>query len=167
MKKPFKIIYAGIILLLLCLPMLLMPFFRNDEALEKRALAKFPSYVSEGRLNLQFSDQFESWLSDHLPLRAQLLTVSNTIKGELLHEQSSNVTVGRDGWLFFNSEAADYLNANALTDRQIRAIAVTLSLIEEDITSRGGRFTFAAAPNKASIYGEYMPPSYRRECSFP
>ena len=162
MKKNFKIIYTVIFFLLLCLPMLLMPFFRNDASLEKRALAKFPAYLSEGRLNLQFSDQFESWLNDHLPLRAQLLTASNTLKGELLHEQSSNVIVGRGGWLFFNSEGADYLNTNALTDRQIRSIAVTLSLIEENITSRGGRFTFAAAPNKSSIYGEYMPPNYRR-----
>ena len=129
MKKAFKIVYVVLFVAALCLPMLLSPFFKNDASLEKRALAKFPAYVSEGRLNLNFSDEFESWVSDHLPLRAQLLSASNVLKGELLHTQTSNVIDGKDGWLLFNSESADFLNSNALTDRQIRSIAVTLSLI--------------------------------------
>ncbi|MBR5366616.1 MAG: hypothetical protein IK132_10285 [Clostridia bacterium] len=162
MKKAFKIAYIVLFFTLLCLPMLLMPFFKNDSTLEKRSLAKLPSYLEDGRLNLDFSDQFESYASDHFPLRAELLTASNTIKGELLHAQSSNVIVGRDGWLFFNSEQADFLNTNALTDRQIRSIAVTLSLIEEDITGRGGRFAFVPVPNKSTVYGEKMPPTFRR-----
>ena len=162
MKKAFQIIYVVLFFVLLCLPMALMPFFKNDASLEKRELAKMPAYLKDGRLNLEFSDKFESFVSDNLPLRAQLLTASNLVKGELLHAQSSNVIVGREGWLFYNTEAADYMDTNALSDRQIRAIAVTLSLIEEDITGRGGRFTFVPAPNKSSVYGEMMPPSYRR-----
>ena len=160
MKKAFKILYVVLFFAVLCLPMLLMPFFKNDASLEKRALAEFPDYLIDGRLNLNFSDEFESWVSDNLPLRAQLLTASNTLKGELLHAQTSNVIDGKDGWLFYGTESADYMNTNALTDRQIRSMAVTLSLIEEDITNRGGRFTFVPAPNKSSVYGEMMPANY-------
>ena len=162
MKKAFKIVYVLLFFAVLCLPMLLMPFFKNDASLEKRQLAKLPAYVEGGRLNLNFSDQFEAYVNDHLPLRAHLLTASNTLKGELLHTQASNVIVGEDGWLFYGTEAADYMNTNALTDRQIQAIAVTLSLIEEDITGRGGRFTFVPVPNKSSVYGEKMPSRFRR-----
>ena len=161
MKKAFQIVYVVLFVAALCLPMLLMPFFKNDASLEKRSLAEFPAYLSEGQLNLNYSAEFESWVSDHLPLRAQLLTASNTLKGELLHTQSSNVIDGKDGWLFYNTESADFLNTNALTDRQIRSIAVTLSLIEEEVNNRGGRFTFVPAPNKSSIYGEMMPASFR------
>ena len=161
MKKGFKIVYVVLFFTLLCVPMLLMPFFKNDASLEKRALAKFPAYLTEGQLNLNFSDEFESWVSDSLPLRAQLLTASNTLKGELLHTASSNVIDGKDGWLFYNTESADFLDTNALTDRQIRSMAVTLSLIEEDVNARGGRFTFVPAPNKSSVYGEMMPASFR------
>lgn len=161
MKKGFKIVYVVLFFTLLCVPMLLMPFFKNDASLEKRALAKFPAYLTEGQLNLNFSDEFESWVSDSLPLRAQLLTASNTLKGELLHTASSNVIDGKDGWLFYNTESADFLDTNALTDRQIRSMAVTLSLIEEDVNARGGRFTFVPVPNKSSVYGEMMPASFR------
>ena len=161
-KKSFKLIYVCLFFAVLCLPMLLMPFFKNDASLEKRQLAKLPAYLEKGRLNLNYSDQFESFVSDNLPLRAYLLTASNRLKGEILHAQTSNVIVGRDGWLFYNSEAADYMNTNPMTDRQIRSLCVTLSLIEENVTARGGRFTFVPAPNKSSVYGEMMPSWFRR-----
>ncbi|MBQ6570454.1 MAG: hypothetical protein IJL87_09375 [Clostridia bacterium] len=162
MKKTLKSIYIVLFFLFLCLPMAFMPFFKNDASLEKRSLAEFPSYIAEGRLNLQFSDQFESWVNDHLPLRAQLLTASNSVKGELLKGQTSNVIVGKDGWLFFASEAADYMGTNAMTDEQIKSVAVTLSLIQEQVTANGGRFTFVAMPNKSSVYSDYMPFQYRK-----
>ena len=76
--------------------MALSPFFQNDASLEKRSLAKLPQYVTNEGLNLDFSDQFEAWVNDHLPLRAQLLTVSNEIRGELLRGQTANVIVGRE-----------------------------------------------------------------------
>ena len=162
MKKTFQTVYIVLFFLLLCLPMALMPFFHNDASLEKRALAKFPAYLADGRLNLQFSDQFESWVNDHLPLRPQLLTASNTLRGELLHGQTSNVIVGKEGWLFFQSEGADYIGASAMTDDQINALAVTLSLLQERVEENGGRFTFVPMPNKSSVYGEKMPDWYPR-----
>ena len=161
MKKGFKLIYVLVFFALLCIPALLMPFFKNDASLEKRSLAKFPAYLSEGKLNLQFSDQFEFWLNDHLPLRSQLLTVSNRIGGELLRGQTSNVIVGKKGWLFFASEAADYMDVSAMSDTQLHALAVTLSLLQEQTERGGGSFTFVAMPNKSSVYGEYMPGRYR------
>ncbi len=159
----FMILYTVLFFLLLCLPAALFPFFKNDAGLEKRALAELPDYLSDGKLNEQFSDQFESWVSDHLPLRAQLLTAANTIRGELLHSKSSNVIDGKDGWLFFASEADDYMGTNALTDEQLRAMAVTLRLIQERTEQGGGRFSFVPVPNKSSVYPEYMPTRYRQE----
>ena len=121
MKKTFRTLYIVLFFLMLCLPAVLSPFFKNDAKLEKRALAKLPAYLSDGRLNLDFSDQFESWVNDHLPLRAKLLTASNLIQGELLYSETSNVIVGPEGWLFFASEAADFMDTNAMTDEQIRS----------------------------------------------
>lgn len=162
MKKSVLIIYTAVLFALLCLPMVLLPFFRNDVSLEKRALAEFPPLASDGQLNLQFSDGFESWLRDRVPLRPQLITAANAIQGELLHSQTGNVIVGKDGWLFYASEAADFMGTGAMTDRQIRSLAVTLSLLQERVEQGGGQFTFAPVPNKSTIYGQYMPAQYTR-----
>ena len=162
MKKRFKILYIVIFMLISLLPMLLFPFVKENAQIEKRTFAAFPSYIEDGHLNRNFGDQFEAWFNDHIPLRAYLLSAANRIQGEWLHAQSSNVIVGKQGWLFFNSEKADYLDTNALTDHQVRAAAVTLSLIQENIESRGGHFLFVPAPNKSSVYGEYMPAGYQQ-----
>lgn len=162
MKKGFKLFFILFFFLICCLPMLLMSFVKNDTMkLEKRKQNPLPAYLENGRLNVNFSDGFEGWLNDRIPFRAQLLSAANFIRGEVLHAESSNVIVGREGWLFFNSEGDDYLNLNALTDNQVKAAAVTLSLIQENVTGRGGAFTFVPMPNKASVYGDYMPASYR------
>ena len=162
MRKGFKIVYSFIFLIICALPLCLMPFVKNNAKIEKRELNKLPSFVSDGRLNIDFSSQFEAWFNDRIPFRSQLLSTANIIKGEALHTPTSNVIVGKDGWLFYESEGDDYMNTNALTDNQVSAIAVTLSLIEENITNKGGRFLFVPMPNKASVYGEYMPSSYEK-----
>lgn len=162
MNKTFKTIYSVLFFLVISLPLVLMPFFKNKENLEKRDLAKFPKYVEDGRLNQDFSTGFDTWLNDRVPFRAQLLSCSNFIKTEVFHTSTSNVIRGKEGWLFFENESPDYMNTNAMTDNEIKAFGVTLSLIEENVTSRGGRFVFAPIPNKSSVYGEKMPSCYTK-----
>ena len=161
MSKTFKWIYTIIFFVICALPMVLMPFIKSSAQIEKRELTQIPAYLADSRLNLDFSDQFESWLNDRMPLRAQLLSAANFLKGEWLHVPSSNVIVGVDGWLFYNSESADYMNTNAMTDEQVASVAVTLSLMEERINGQGGSFAFVPMPNKSSVYGEYMPVFFR------
>jgi len=162
MKKIFKILYIAVFLGILAMPLVLLLLVKGNEAIEKRSLAKFPAYISEGHLNQRFGDEFESWFNDRIPLRANLLSAANRIQGEWLHSPSSNVIVGKEGWLFYNTESADFLDTNALSDSQVRALSVTLSLIQENVESRGGRFTFVPVPNKSSVYSEKMPASFRK-----
>ena len=161
MSKKFKVVYIIIIMLMCALPMLILPFYKNDARIEKRELNKFPKYIESGRLNQDFSSGFEGWLNDRIPFRAYMLSASNYLRTEVLKASSSNVICGKDGWLYYESESKDYMNSNALDDNQIKAAAISLSLIEEHINANGGAFTFAIAPNKSSVYGEYMPDCYK------
>ena len=163
MKKGFKIVYIIVFLLICCFPLALMPFVKNNKNIEKRELTKLPKYMENGRLNVDFSTQFESWFNDRIPLRSELLSAANFVKGEVLHAPTSNVIVGKDGWLFYESEGADYMNTNAMTDSQINAAVITLSLIQENIEGKGGHFVFVPMPNKASVYGEKMPGCYTKD----
>ena len=163
MKKSFKVFYIVVFMLICAAPLALMPFAKKNENIEKRELAKFPKYMENGRLNVDFSTEFESWFNDRIPYRSELLTAANYIKGETLHAPTSNAIVGKDGWLFYESEGADYMNTNAMTDAQINAAVITLSLIQENVESKGGHFVFVPMPNKASVYGEYMPGCYTKD----
>ena len=160
--KKIKIIYILLFVIICFIPLVLMPFIKNNAEIEKRELTEFPSFISDGKFNVNFSEQFESWFNDRLPLRSYLLSAANFLKSELLKAPSSNVIVGKDGWLFYETEKADFINSNAMTDNQINAVGVTLSLIEEALHEKGGKFTFVGMPNKASVYSEKMPSSYKK-----
>ena len=162
MKKAFKIAYAALFLAVCATPLALMPFVQSNAEIEKKALTEMPAFVKDGKINTDFSTQFESWFNDRLPLRSELLSAANLVKGELLTSPSSNVISGSDGWIFFDTDKLDYMDTNALTDNQIRSIAVTLSLIQENVKGKQGSFTFVPMPNKAGVYDEYFPSCYRK-----
>ena len=162
MSKTFKTIFVVVFFVICTAPLVLMPFFKNDVSLEKRELNPFPSYIEDGKINRSFSDGFEAWYNDRLPFRAQILTAANFLKGEELHSPTSNVIIGKEGWLYYVQEGEDYMATNVMTEEEAGAFAITLSLIQENIEGRGGNFTFVPMSNKASVYGEYMPSCYRK-----
>ena len=58
----------------------------------------------------------------------------------------------RTGGSFTRRRWRDYTGADALTDRQVWAIARSLQLAQEYVESKGGSFLFTVAPNKLSLY---------------
>lgn len=162
MNKAARIVYAVLFFGICCTPLAMMPFMSNSEQIEKKELAERPSLIVDGKLNTGFSEQFESWFNDRLPMRPQLLSAANLIKGEVLGSPSSNVISGSDGYLFYEKTKSDYMDTDPMSIAEVRSAAVTISLIEENIKSKGGHFVFVTMPNKASIYGEYMPSCYTK-----
>ena len=162
MKKAAKIIYAAIFFGICAVPLAAMPFVKSNAEIEKKELTPMPALVKDGSINTDFSTQFESWFNDRLPFRSQLLSGANLVKGEILTSPSSNVIPGKDGWLFFEGCKADFMNTNAMTELKLRQTAVTLSLIQENVKAKDGRFLFVPMPNKETVYGEYMPDCYIR-----
>jgi hypothetical protein len=69
--------------------------------------------------------------------------------------QSGNeqIILGREGWLFFSETLPDYLGET--TD--IAQAAETIKAYSDELKAHGIGFTFLCAPNKNSIYPEFMP----------
>lgn len=162
MKKIVQIIYIIIFFCILAFPLIAMPFAKKNGEIEKKKLEATPKIIEDGKVNTEFSTSYERWLNEQLPFRSELLIAANYVKSDIFSSPTANVIAGKDGWLFYNKTAADYMNTNAMTDQEIRAIAVTLSLIQENIENNGGKFVFSPIPNKNEIYGEYMPVFYKK-----
>lgn len=162
MKKIAMILYSAAFFGMCCIPLVAMPFAKGSGEIEKKTLSEKPSVVEKGKLNPYFSEEFDKWYNERLPFRTQLLTAANFIKSECLHSPSANVITGSDGWLFYESTADDFMDTNPLTEQELKNIAVTLSLIQENVNDKGGNFTFAAMPDKNTVYGEYMPKCYKK-----
>ena len=68
---------------------------------ENRTLAKFPKIKNDGKINTNYSKEFESWLGDRFWGRNQLINVRfqtlYKINGRIENEKAF---IGDDGWMF-------------------------------------------------------------------
>ena len=161
MKKLFPILYCGVFVTL-CLALGLGAFFLPVDAdADGRDLAPFPAFVEEGHFNSDFFNEFDAWLTDHFAVRRYFINANSAVKENLFRTGSDQVIVGEDGFLFYNETTADYCGESLLTQEEIDAIADSLKEMADKASSYGAKLVVAVAPNKNTVYGDYMPAAYR------
>ncbi|MBO5164615.1 MAG: hypothetical protein J6B75_11075 [Ruminococcus sp.] len=161
-KNIFYRIYAAAFIGICLVPAVLTPFVKSDSSKEKRELGKLPSVKTEkGELNFEFFDEFETYFSEHFAFRPQLVTADGRLKAALTATSpNSDVIVGKDGWLYYGEAVNDFLRTDTLSSAEIKNIANNLRIIEKYCLQRGAEFIFFSAPNKNTLYPEYMPYNY-------
>lgn len=82
----------------------------------------------------------------------------NWVNYFLLHRSTSpDVTIGSDGWLFFNDTLADYRKDNLYSQEDLERIRQDVLYTQNYLAEQGIEFILFISPNKATIYGEHMP----------
>jgi hypothetical protein len=161
LKRTFLLIFIVLFFAVCALPGAVMLSGVKAANLEKRQLAEMPAAVLDGKLNLGFPKEFDSFMSDNFGFRQYYVTGWAALDYYLLGcSSNSSVIAGREGWLFFGDESRDYLGRNLLSATDIARIVKTLRLEREYLASKGVAFVFTVAPNKSTVYGEYMPARY-------
>ena len=150
-------IYTMLILILFALPTVLMPFASKGSA------PQLPSLVTEQEnkaLNTAFPEEFDEYFSENFALRDEMITADALLQYGVFRQSSSDkVVAGRNGWLYFAETTDDYTGESALSDRGIFCMQKTLELMNEYLEQNGITMVYVVAPNKNSIYPEYMPRS--------
>ncbi|MDE6035028.1 MAG: hypothetical protein K2G36_03870 [Ruminococcus sp.] len=163
MKKNILYIMYSCVFVGICLiPSVLMPFISTDSTTEKRKLSEIPKIKTEdGRFNTGFFSEFETYFSEHFALRPQLVTADGYIKSGLFRTSpDDDVITGKDGWLYYGDTLNDFLNIETLSARGINNIKNNLEIINDYCNENNVKFVFTIAPNKNSVYPEYMPTRY-------
>lgn len=132
---------------------------------EKRNTQEMPA-LTAGNLEA-FPAEFEEYYNDNLPYRNQLIRLNNSID-YFVFKQSSNdkVLLGKDGWLFYTSDGnpvEQSLGYWLFSDEELKTIADNLTVSKASLESRGIEFVLFIAPNKETIYTEYLPEEYERK----
>lgn len=155
-------IYSGVFIGICLVPSVLMPFLKSDSTTEKRKLSEFPSAKTEdGKLNFSFFDEFGTYFSEHFALRQQLVTADGFVKSKLAGTSpNDDVIVGKSGWLYYGETVNDFLNIDTLSERGINNIKNNLEIINDYCNENDVKFIFTIAPDKNSVYPEFMPSRY-------
>lgn len=136
----------------------------DSENYENRNSTSKPTLTSE---NYElFPKEYDAYFNDNIPFRNQLIRLNSSIDYFLFHQSpNKNVVIGKDGWLFY----CDNTDANPVeqslgywhfTEEQLHNIAENLTSIQKALNSHGIEFVLFIAPNKETIYKEYLPDYY-------
>ena len=154
-----NVVYVILFFTVLLLPLVQMKFklFNLKGIDEKRNKTPMPTLSSSGTLANYFKD-FDSYFKDNFGFREQFIKFNNTLDYKLFNKSNnSNVVIGKNDYLYISEEVDDYNKTNVLSDEQINIIAEKLISFQNDLEERGVKFLFTVAPNKSTIYPEYMP----------
>jgi len=157
--KKQMILFVAVCLVLCLIPSVGMLFFPTTKTSENKAMAQMPKLVTEeGAFNKAFFSEFETYFTQRMALRNQMVFADAKIQTTVFQESNvSGVIRGTDGWLYYASTLDDYLGRNRMSDRELFNLAHNLSVVQAYLDARDIDFVFTIAPNKNTLYGENMP----------
>lgn len=157
-----KIAYILLFLVVCLLPALLMPWFGHQGAESTSSVTRMPQLIKDGSFNWDFFSKVNSYFSENFAFRKNMVSITGDVERDVFKSSAQdNVIVGKNGYLFYGSSADDYQGVNGLNSRQLSNIAEDLSMLQSTLGSKGIDFEFTVAPNKNSLYGQYMPKRYK------
>lgn len=161
-SKRLSAVFAAVALAGLCVPTISMAF--GEPWMDPSANAQFsaPQVVTTtGAPNLNVLADAGDYFEARFPLRGDFIAATSTLKAGIFQSASSDqVIIGKDGYLFYSGTLNDYLGFNQLSERDIDNAAYNLALLHQQLAARGIGFVVAIAPNKNTLYPQYLPARY-------
>ncbi len=160
--KLYRICFIVIFLIIIAFPLVGLIWYEEPEVTENKVLAEEPVLMTEDGLNVNFFADVEAYFSDHFAYRQELVTANAVVKANVFGESSEDLAiVGEEGWLYLKVSLEDYQGTSVASERGLNNMAKTLSLMQEYVEGLGGSFVFTCAPNKNTLYPQYMPYYYQ------
>ena len=132
---------------------------------EKRKLAQFPELNWRLETIESFPKAFDRYIRDNFGFRNKLIKLYNTLQVKWLKQSPvPAVVIGEDGWLFNALEGAisDYYGRNKPTILSLETWRQTLEVRKKWFEQQDIAYFLIIAPNKHSIYSEFLPKSIRQ-----
>jgi alginate O-acetyltransferase complex protein AlgJ len=126
---------------------------------EKRTLAELPKL--RRKTISTFPTGFENFFNDHLFKRTEMVALRNFAKYSVWGTSGNDdVIVGKAGWLYLASEGSVGIarHEQLFTQQELEHWRDVLYQRKNWLAAKGIKYLFVVAPDKPSIYPEYMPP---------
>ena len=119
---------------------------REFSEMENRVLAQPPEISLSSLANSRWTEQFESFAADQIPLRNAFVSLYMTMKAGMGCRMTDGVLLGKDGRMFDRTDS--------YSERNVRLNAATLTELGE---LTGVPVYLLAVPSAALIYGDAVP----------
>ena len=132
---------------------------------EFRTPSRLPRWRWDARAIGAYPDRVEAWHADTFGLRDVLLEANSAFDWFVLGlSPTSDLALGRDGWVFYaeNRELETLRGAYPFADQDLLAWQAALEAKDQWCRERGARYLFAIVSNKSSVYPEFLPRGIER-----
>jgi hypothetical protein len=118
---------------------------------------KPPRLDGKALLDNEYYLSLDQYFNDSFSLRSPLIFAKRWLDYRLFHmTDADGVHVGTDGWLYSRQSIDDYRKEACSGKQDIEQLVLELHAIERLIEATGRRFFFIVAPNKSTIYPEFV-----------
>ena len=153
MRKMLSLIFVFFLLVPTVVWMAGLEFSINVDRLGLKPPRLYPQVLLDNEYYLSFDQYF----NDSLPIRGPLIYTKNWLDYHLFHTSDSReVHVGSNGWLYGRKSIKDYRKEACKDNAYVEQLALELHALEKIIEASGRRFLFTIAPNKSTIYPEFV-----------
>jgi alginate O-acetyltransferase complex protein AlgJ len=123
---------------------------------ENRNPAPFPGYFQVSGAYLTACNQF---FDDHFGFRNQLVRWNTHWKLKAFKEAGTLVMEGKKGWLYYKREGMveNYTGQRRFTDADLQDWKTAMETRRNWLAGQGIKYIMVVAPNKESIYPEFLP----------
>lgn len=174
---PVKILHKldSIVITLIFCVSIFTPFtysFIDDDKkvsiIEKRKLAPIPDTPYNGKDISDYPQKFNAYYADQFGFREWFYQIYNHLMLKIDRASvSSDVTFGKDGWMFlgtlkpgynkYGDPMRDAINASQYSDNQLEQFSTSIVATRDWLNDRGIEYLYVIAPNKHTIYFENIP----------
>ncbi len=152
-----KIIITSFFVILTLPPLAGLIFNESAFFKEKPSLSPLPAFSAGALLDPTFYNGIERYLDDRNPLRGIFIMSKNWLDVRIFQTTTTpKVHIGLKGWLYFRPAIESFFKADCEAHDRALKLAWMLHNMELELNRAGKQFVFIVAPNKATIYPEYI-----------
>lgn len=161
MNQKLKFLFVAFIFMTMLIPMISGAFnvdVSNNNTLSSIAV---PNIIEDEKINMQFSSQFDDYYNQNFALRSLFISLYHKVSISLFNETSNDqVILGEENMLYFKETLDDYQRTKTLTNKEVLRLNEVFRLLNSSLSNTDTTLHFLIAPNKSTIYPEYMPERY-------
>jgi alginate O-acetyltransferase complex protein AlgJ len=161
--RALRLLRIVLFLTALAVPLATMGGAEGALSNEQRTRVARPDLATAGA---QYPEQFDAYFRDNFGWRERLIRWHHLFKFYFLQQSPvANVIVGHDGWLFYaaNGDGVDIRDFGGRWPHSASDVEAWLKRQDarvEEYAQLGARYLLALAPNKHTVYPEYVPARY-------
>lgn len=160
--EQYALIFLFLVLIFLPLTDQMFNIIPDVKLTENRKLANISEVAEDGILKIPTN--FEKYYNDNFGLRTHLIRANNILNWALFSTSANTaVVIGDEGWLYLTwGDESIFKYKKKLIEKELKSRYNIVKYRKELLAAQEIPYFVVIAPNKRSIYHEYLPENLQR-----